>query len=483
MLITGIALMTLTTSLPVHAAAPAPLPQSSLALRVSIPLSSLKAAALARLPAVLGSIDQQQTLMGGVVTVQLRGEVRRSGDLTLVPEGDGLRLSLPVTATFRATPVGLGADSLQEALARDFSGAAVVTAHVTPVIGADWNAGLEVQADYRWTAPLSFELLRGVTINAQALIDPQIRSRLGSVSEALNASLRTGLKLRERATDLWGRLSQPWTLPGIEGSYVQIRPQGLSVTPISFGTDAASLTLGGSFVALAGLAQTGLGQTGSGQMGSGQTESRQMPVPVPSTPLPPLRVEPPPSRGVQLEVPVTLAYQQLSDLATRYARAQAQQALPLPLSPRLSVQQVVLSTPAPGQLNAAVSLTVRALGLSVAATVDVSGTPQLESQVLSLQGVSVKTRAGSLSGRVLGWLADGRVQALLQQRARFDLEPELKRAQAALQTRLPSRVSSGVVLSGQVGRLALKSVRVLPQGVVALTQAQGDLEARVELGK
>ena len=205
-------------------------------------------------------------------------------------------------------------------------------------------------------------------------------------------------------------------------------------------------------------------------------------MPVPSTPLPPLRVGPPPSRGVQLEVPVTLVYQQLSDLATRYARAQTYP-LPLPLSPRLSVQRVVLSSPAPGQLSAAVSLTVRALGLSVAATVDVSGTPRLEGQVLSLQGVSVKTRAGSLSGRVLGWLADGRVKALLERQARFDLEPELKRAQAALQSRLPYRVSSGVVLSGQVGRLVLKSLRVQPQGVVALTQAQGDLEARVELGK
>ena len=459
--------MTLTTSLPAHAAAPTPLPQSSLTLPVSIPLSSLKAAALAHLPAVLASIDQQQTLAGGVVTVQLRGEVRRSGDLTLVPEGDGLRLSLPVTATFRATPAGLGANSLQ-ALARDFTGAAVVTAHVTPVIGADWNVGLGVQADYRWTAPLSFELLRGVTINVQALIDPQIRSRLGGVSDALNASLRTGLKLRERAGDLWGRLAQPWTLPGIEGSFVQIRPQGLSVTPVSFGTDAASLTLGGSFVAQAGLGQTELGQTGAGQM------------PVPSTPLPPLRVGPPPSRGVQLEVPVTLPYVQLSELATRYARAQ--QALPLPLGVRVSVQQVVLSSPAPGQLSAAVSLTLRALGLSARATVDVSGTPRLEGQVLSLQGVSVKTRAGSLSGRVLGWLADSRVKALLEQQARFDLEPELKRAQAALQSRLPYGVSSGVVLSGQVGRLVLKSLRVLPQDVVALTQAQGDLEARLELG-
>ena len=462
--------MTLTTSLPAHAAAPTSLPQSSLTLPVSIPLSSLKAAALAHLPAVLASIDQQQTLAGGVVTVQLRGEVRRSGDLHLVPEGDGLRLSLPVTATFRATPVGLG-----DFLARDFTGAAVVTAHVTPVISPDWNVGVQVQADYRWTAPLSFELLRGVSINVGALVDPQIRSRLGGVSEALNASLRTGLKLRERAGDLWGRLAQPWTLPGIEGSFVQIRPQGLSVTPVSFGTDAASLTLGGSFVAQAWLGQTGVGQPGSGQTGMVQ-------MPVPSTPLPPLRVGPPPSRGVQLEVPVTLVYQQLSELATRSAQAQTYP-LPLPLSPRLSVQQVVLGSPAPGQLSAAVSLTVRALGLSVRATVDVSGTPRLEGQVLSLQGVSVKTRAGSLSGRVLGWLADSRVKALLEQRARFDLEPELKRAQAALQSRLPYRVSSGVVLSGQVGRLVLKSLRVLPQGVVALTQAQGDLEARLELGR
>ncbi len=459
--------MTLTTSLPAHAAAPTPLPQSSLTLPVSVPLPSLKAAALAHLPAVLASIDQQQTLVGGVVTVQLRGEVWRSGDLSLVPEGDGLRLSLPVTATFRATPVGLG-----DFLARDFTGAAVVTAHVTPVIGADWNVGLEVQADYRWTAPLSFELLRGVSINVGALVDPQIRSRLSGVSEALNASLRTGLKLRERAADLWGRLFQPWTLPGIEGGSVQIRPQGLSVTPVSFGTDAASLTLGGSFVAQVGLGQTG--QTGAGQPGTVQ-------MPVPSTPLPPLRVGPLPSTGVQLEVPVTFVYRQLSDLATRYARAQ--QALSLPLGVRVSVQQVVLSSPAPGQLSAAVGLTLRALGLSVAATVDVSGTPRLEGQVLSLQGVSVKTRAGTLSGRVLGWLADGRVQTLLEQRARFDLEPELKGAQAALQARLPYRVSSGVVLSGQVGRLVLKSLRVLPQGVVALTQAQGDLEARVELGK
>ncbi len=452
--------MTLTTSLPAStegAAAPTALPQSSLTLPVSVPISSLKAAALAHLPAVLARVDQQQTLAGGLVTVQLTGEVRRSGDLTLTPEGDGLRLNLLVAASFRATPVGLG-----EFLARDFTGAALLTAHVTPTIGGDWNAGLSVQADYRWTAPLSFELLKGVSINVGTLVDPQIRTRLAGVSEALNASLRGGLKLRERAGELWGRLAQPWTLPGIDGSYVLIRPQGLTVTPVQFGSDAATLTLGGSFVALAGLGQT--------------------PGPIPPTPLPPLKLGLPQGRGVALEVPVTLAYPQLSALATRYAQAQ-EYPLPLPFSPRLKVQQVTLSTPAAGKLNAAVQLTVRALGLSVGATVDVSGRPKLVGQTLSLQDVTVNTRPSNLSGRVLGWLADSRVQAVLAKQASFDLGPELKQAQVALQGRLPYRVASGVMLSGQIGRLALKSVSVGAQGVVAVTQAQGELEAQVEVGR
>ncbi|WP_407568646.1 DUF4403 family protein [Deinococcus altitudinis] len=454
--------MTLTTSLPAQAATPTLVPptlvpQSSLSLPVTMPLSSLKAAALSRLPTVLGSVDQVQTLAGGLVTVQLTGEVRRSGELQLVPDGDGLRLSLPVTATFRATPVGLG-----DFLARDFSGSAVVTAHVTPSIAADWNVGLQVQADYRWTAPLSFELLKGVSINVQSLVDPQIRSRLGSVSEAMGTAARNGLKLRERAGELWSRLAQPWTLPGLPGSYAAVRPQGLSVTPVRFGPEGAGVTLGGNFAASAGLGQP--------------------PAPQPAGPLPPLRIGPPPGEGVTLEVPVTLAYGELSALATRYAQSR-EYPLPLPFSPQLKVRKIVLSTPAVGKLNAAVQLTVRALGLSVGATVDVSGMPSLDGQRLTLQNVHVKTRPNGLSGRVLGWLADSRVQSLVAKQASFDLGPELVQAGALLQSRLPYRVASGVTLSGQVGRLALRSVVVQPQGVVALTRAQGVLEAQVELKK
>ena len=449
--------MTLTTSLPVLAAAPAAVPQSSLTLPVTLPLSSLRAAALARLPEVLAKVDQQQTLAGGLVTVGLTGEVRRSGELQLVPEGNGLRLSLPVTATFRATPVGLG-----DFLARDFTGSAVVTAHVTPTIGSDWNAGVQVQAGYRWTAPLSFELLKGVSINVQTLVDPQIRARLGSVSEGLNLAARNGLNLRGRATDLWTRLAQPWTLPGVPDGYALIRPQGLTASPVTFGSDGAQITLGGSFVASAGL---------------GEAPASGAP-----SPLPPLKIGLPQARGVALEVPVTLPYRQLSDLATRYAQAR-EYPLPLPLSPRLKVQDVLLSAPAAGRLNAAVRLSVRALGLSVGATVDVSGTPQLSGEVLILKDVTVHTRPNGLSGRVLGWLADARVQTLLAKQASFDLGPELKQARTALQSQLPYRVSDGVTLSGQIERLTLKGVSAQPQGVVALTQAQGSLEARVELGR
>ncbi|WP_425148221.1 DUF4403 family protein [Deinococcus sp.] len=440
-----------------HPAAALPAPAlSSLSLPVSLPLSSLRAAALARVPDVLATVAQQQTFAGGLLTVHLTGEVRRSGDLTLTPDGDGLRLSLPISATFRAAPVGLG-----DFLARDFKGAAVITAHVTPVISEDWNAGVKVQADYRWTDPLSFELMKGVTIQVQSLVDPQLRSRLQGISDNLNASARTGLNLRERATQLWAQLAQPWTLPGVAGGYALVHPQGLTVTPISFTQEAAQLTLGGSFVASASLGER--------------------PAAALATSLPPLKIGVPQSRGVQLALPVSLAYPQLSALATQYA-ARQDYPLPLPFGPRLHIQAVTLSSPGAGQLSAAVNLSLHGpLGLNVSATVDVSGTPHLEGTVLTLEHVAVKTRPEGVSGRVLGWLADSRVQSLLGKQARFDLGPALEVARASIQARLPYTAAPGVVLSGTVERLELRSVSVDPAGVLALAGVGGSLTARVEL--
>ncbi|MGI8748023.1 MAG: DUF4403 family protein, partial [Deinococcus sp.] len=354
----------------------------------------------------------------------------------------------------------LGGSGPSTALARDFSGAALISVHLTPLITPDWNAGVKVQADYRWTDPLRFELLRGVSVNVQGLVDPQIRSRLDSVSGALSLAVRDGLRLRERADTLWTRLGQPWTLPGVPDGYATLRPQEIAASPITFGPDGAHLTLAGTFRATAGVGQP--------------------PAAAPTVPLPALRTGRPGAQGVPLHLPVTLAYPQLSDLATR-AAARQDYPLPLPFGPRLTVQDVTLSAPGGGRLNAAVRFTLRALGLSVAATVDVSGTPTLDGEQLSLRGVTVRTRRGGVSGRVLGWLADRRVQAILARQAAIDLGPELTRVRAAIQARLPSSPAPGVTLSGQLRRLALLSLEVGPQGVLALTDAQGDLEARVEL--
>ena len=456
--------MILTVTYPSQGAPMPPLPApalSSLSLPVSLPLSSLRAAALARVPDVLATVAQQQTFAGGLLSVHLKGEVRRSGDLTLTPDGDGLRLSLPISAVFRATPLGLGANGIQQALARDFRGAAVITAQVVPTLGEDWNAGVQVQADYRWTDPLSFELMKGVTISVQSLVDPQLRARLGSISQDLNAAARSGLKLRERAGGLWAQLAQPWTLPGVPGAFAVIRPLGLSVTPLSFSGQSAQLTLGGSFQASAGLGER--------------------PAPVAASPLPPLKIGTPQGRGVQLLLPVRLAYPPLSQLASSYARRQ-DYPLPLPFSPRLHIQDITLSSAGAGQLSAAVQLSIRGpLGLNVAATVDVSGTPRLDGHLLTLGGVHVRTRPSGLSGRVLGWLADARVQSLLGERARFDLGPALEQARAGVQAQLPYRPAPGVTLSGTLGALAVQSVSVDPAGVLALTAAQGALSAQVEL--
>jgi hypothetical protein len=201
-------------------------------------------------------------------------------------------------------------------------------------------------------------------------------------------------------------------------------------------------------------------------------------------PLPVLKVAPPPAQGVDLRVPVRLPYPELSRAATR-AAAGRPLTLPVPLSPTLRVTGVTV-IPRGGKLSAAVTVTVSGpLGLSVRATTDVTGTPTLDptGRVVTLSGVTVSTRRGSLTGRVVGWLADARAQAYLTRAARFDLSGRLTDVQRQVQSRLPFTPASGVELAGTVGPLRLTAFRVTPDALVVTAAASGGLRATVDVGK
>ncbi|MCP2015452.1 hypothetical protein L1280_002614 [Deinococcus sp. HSC-46F16] len=435
-------------------------PRSSLVLPVTVPLSGVQAAANARVPAEFARLDETRPLAGGLLGVRLTGTVTRTGHVRVgaTPEGDALLVRVPLRAAFRAEGQGLGS-----ALGRDFGGEATVSLRLTPTLGTDWQAGVKVAGTVEWTDPLSVELTPGVRVSVQSLVDGQVRAALDRVTADIERAVREGADLRDRAGALWARAGQPWTLPAPEPAYARVTPRTLTVSPFRFTGDALKLTVGATFDLSAGLGRA--------------------PAQAPA-PLPPLRVAEPPTPGVALALPVRLPYPDLSRAATRAAAARTV-TLPLPLSPTLRVENVVVTGRGP-HLNAAVTVRVSGpLGLNVRATADVSGVPALDAsgRVVTLRDPTVVTRREGLTGRVVGWLADARAQAYLRGAARFDLTPQLTQARGQVQSRLPFTPVPGVTLTGKVGELRLTGLSVTPDALVVTAAAGGQLAAAVDAGK
>ncbi|MBB5377612.1 hypothetical protein HNQ07_003111 [Deinococcus metalli] len=438
---------------------PPPAP-STLSVPVTVPLAGVQVAANAQVPAEFARLDETRSYLGGLLSVTLTGTVTRAGHVRVTPSADGsaLVVSVPIRAAFRAGPGGRGA-----VLARDFGGEATVRLTVTPTVTPGWDAGVTVTGEAEWTDPLAVDLAPGVRISVQSLVDTQVQAQLNRVAAEVERAVRSGARLHERAQALWARGQQPWALPTPERATATLTGRTLAVTPLRVTPDALKLTLGATFDLDVHL-------------------GRAAPLDTP-VPLPPLRVGPVTQSGVHLSVPARLAWRDLSRLATTYASARSLP-LPVPTHPTLRVLDVDLH-PAGERITAAVRVEVRGpLGLTVRATADVSGTPDLDptGRVLTLRDATVVTRREGLTGRVIGWLADARAQTYLHQAARVELAPLLERARERAQARLPFTPVPGVELSGTVGALRLSALTVTPAALVVVAQASGVLAARVDAG-
>lgn len=445
-------LLTLGMSLPAAEAA------STLTLPVQVPLSGVQRAANAQVPQEFARIDQTQTLLGGAVPVRVRGTVTRTAQVSVGADGDALVLRVPIRAEFRAEPGGMLAG-----LARDFGGAATVTLRLTPYVTPNWDVGVRASAEHHWTDPLAVDLGRGMKLSVQSLVDPQVRAQLEQLTARIERQVREGANLRQRAGTLWARAQRPWPLPTPEPAYALVRPLSLSVTPPRLTPDALKLDVGATLDLGAALGKP--------------------PATVHASPLPALKVGPVGTPGIELAVPLRLAYPELSSLATRYAQQQSL-TLDVPGKPVLRVTGVQVQ-PSGTRLRVTVRTRLDGpLGLSLQATTDVTGTPTVaaDGRTVSLRGVQVQTRREGLTGKAVSWLADARAQAYLTRAARFDLGPLLSRAQAQAQAGLPLTPVPGVTVSGKVGALSVQGLQVQPAALVVTARAAGRLQAEVNAG-
>lgn len=424
---------------------------SHLSVPISVSYARLQTVVNQNVPLVLAPIDVSQAVAGGVLgTVRFEGQVARTSHVRVSGQGGSLVLTLPVRVNLKAT---YGVTST-------FGGEANVSVRLTPRLNPDYTVTVQAATDLTWTDPLSFELAPGVRIPVSALVEGVVRTQLDVLARRLESEIARAADLRTQANAAWQALHQPWKLPAPEPAFAKVTVEKLAATPIKTTNDALTLNLQADFDASAWIGGNAPGKVA---------------VPL----LPDLVIRQADRTGVDLEVPIRVPYATLSGAMTAYA-ARREYPLPVALKPTVRIRKVTV-TPKGDNLGAAVDVTLRALGLNVNATLDVTGRPTLDARTgeLRLVDVTVRTRPTGLTARVLGWLADRRVQDFLVKNARYDTSKDAARLLATVRSNLPFSPTPNVTLTGRVKTVDLRRISVTPSAVVLTGRVEGDVRATV----
>lgn len=409
----------------------------------SVPWTGVQAALNTVMPNPLAQIDENQTLLGGVLKLRIRGQVTQIAELTLHPEADGLKLSVPIQATFKVTALGLESD---------VQGKATLTIKAKPFVTPDWQAGATLSGDFAWLEPLQLSLGKSPKLDIAKLVDAQLRAQLKTVLSQMEQTITDSLKLHERAEPWWEQAHQAISLPKIEGAYLQLRPQSLSISPFIFTPEDLQVTLGATF-----FAELGLGRSPQ----------------ISATPLPKLTaavLEP----ACNLNVVAQLPYPELSKILTDFVADQSI-TLDIPTNPTIQLKAIEMAA-TNEKLNLQGKVILNSLGrFSTPLTLKLSGQPSLTNSVLGWQDLQVNIERNHATAFLLGAIADNKLESVIRQYSTIDLAPYLQQAAEALQQQLPFSPHPAVTLAGQVAQLRISDLKIQPQQLRLNLSAAGQI--------
>lgn len=447
---------------------------SHIALPIAISMQNLQEAVNAQTPKELAQIDHEEQLLNGLLTVHLKGCVQRTDTVQLssLDCQTGLLVCLPITAQFRATPKGVGAF-----LARDFGGSATIELRLFPALSSNWEFSIRAHTSHQWTDPLSVQLWQGLQVSVRSLVDEQIKSQLQQISTYIEKTVQESGNIKQRAQEFWRHLQQPWTLPSPIPSYALIQPEHLTITPFICNDQHLHFTLSTSV-----LLSAHLGEPPQKNQIAAHSE-----LSLPSLNI--LTSPEPVHADVSLCLPLHLPYKDLSRIASNYT-SQHDIYLPVPTRPMLCVRNIVFSVA--NQIDSADSqdkylkctLTLDIIGpfdLQLTVLTDICGMPIIDrhTNTLKLQNVHVHTHPNGLSGKLIAWLADARVQQRLCDITQIDLHEYLETARRQLQDKLPFSPLFGIQLDGNIQELSLKAFELQTDGIIIHTYLQGALNVSV----
>ncbi|MBW2256117.1 MAG: DUF4403 family protein [Deltaproteobacteria bacterium] len=436
-----------------------PEPRSSvIVVPVAIPLADLAASIESSVPQVLVDTRGQAIQNGFLVDVH----AERTGPVRAMGRAGKLVFEVPIEVS--ALAYRKGRAEKRSARGKDPTGPRVEAGLVVEMaldlaLTDDWSLEPNTVMSHRWTEKPRLSL-GPLHFGIEKLADRQLVPMWPDVAARVDARIREEDRFRVGIEQAWTRLGTPSLVGEAPTTWWMGTPQALYASAPVVGSDALELTVGivGRFGLLVG--------------------SPGVAPPLPT--LPPRR-DPPADTGFHLELPVTLTWEELSQLASA---AVAGQTWSLPGEGARAgtvVLEAVELYPSGDRVVVAVAYSARSPVRDTAGTLHLAGRLVVDSErrVVTVEDFDYVVETWDRAVSSAAVLAASGVKEALQERLVFPFGAQLDTAREQADAGLSEvRTDQGALIRGHLEALEIRAVRLTDVGVVVDTVLSGELSMR-----
>lgn len=417
--------------------------QAVVSLPVEIPLTVIRLQAEKSLPDTLHTIDEQRNgpcvdlmVTKKCLVVDLKGWVKRNGDLTVGQDGHELLFKVPLKAQITAKGVGKVSQHVQE------TGFGALTVALKAKVGLNnrWQTQIKVTTDYTWDEPFFVEVA-GIKVSLQSQADVAVQAELVKVAENLEKQLQSQLDLAGVASQVWSQLQQPQLIHQGQNLWLKAEPQSAFIEFIGIRGQAFVVDAGVAIKAHAGLARPKVNS--------------------PKAQLPNIS-RAPKDKGIALLLPMALSYEQIAEqLAWR-------------INDEFTVDELNIY-PHRNRLVLAVNLVHE----GIEGTVHIVGTPVLDEKAKQVRLTALSYTQPRQHALWRDEYQTLREQLLIfvEQVAHYDYGNMLNISRANINEHLGAAVAGRLKLQGALDSIKLSRLITAEQGLVFIAQLQGSLAA------
>jgi hypothetical protein len=389
--------------------------------------------------------------------VDYKVQVDRASPLTVSPASNAARL---VTNVFINGQAGFSGD-LAKALAlnaKNFRGALELSAMMSADLDDHWCPHLSVVPNSRWTNQAELEIVHNVWLGIEGQVSDQVNKQLRDAVARLQENFKCNL-----VTDAVQRIWHPYSVPLAIGSqnttatFLNIIPENAGFSGVNY--DAADLEIAVTIEA------------------GTQIGPNSLPIPAITQPLPPLRRIPASSDRINISLPITASYEDITKALRSFVEGKSfEKDLPVGhVKVRIAKVDVY---PTNGKLVVVIHFAAKTghQMFDTNGTVYLTGEPTLEPdrQVIKVQNLSVTNVLDNRLWEILSIIFNDQIKVLLQQNAVFDLRPKIAQLRTEIQTEIARAAAQQKIgLTLDQNFVGLRQIALQNKTIVVVVGFQG----------